>query len=73
MEISNFTGEEYHLKDYVCIRDPKQQRLYIKHEVYPIEMYVTEDIKTKKDILVMLFSKEKTRHLYLLYKNRELE
>lgn len=73
MEKSNLTGNKYRLSDYVKIVDPKQQKLYIKHEVYPVEMFVTKDIKTEKEILVMLFSKEETKHLYTLYKNRELE
>ena len=73
MEISSLTGGVYHLQDYVKIIDPKQQKLYIKHEVYPIDVYVTKDIKTQKEVLVMLFSKEESKPLYLLYKNRELE
>lgn len=72
-EISKISGEAYKLKDVVRIIDQKQQKLYIKHEVYPIDMYTTSDLNTGEDLLVMLFLKEKTKQLYLLWKKRELK
>lgn len=72
-ETSNLTGEKYYLKDYVRVLDQKQQKLYIKHEVYPIDMYTTTDIETKEDKLVMLFSRKESQPLYILWKNRELK
>lgn len=72
-ETSNITGEKYYLRDYVRVLDQKQQKLYIKHEVYPIDMYTTTDIETKEVKLVMLFSREESQPLYILWKNRELK
>lgn len=72
-EISKISGEKYSLKDVVRIKDQKQQKLYIKHELYPVDMYTTTDINTGEDLLIMLFSREKSQPLYLLWKKRELK
>ena len=72
-EVSKISGEKYLLKDVVRVVDPKQCRLYIKHDVYPIDMYTTTDIDTKEDKLVMLFSRKDSQPLYILWKNRELK
>ena len=72
-EISKISGKQYLLKDIVRVIDPKQMRLYIKHEVYPIDMYTTTDIETGEDKLVMLFSKKESQPLYALWKKRELK
>ena len=73
MEISKINGKPYHLKDVARIIDQKQQKLYIKNELYPIDMYTTTDIETGEDKLVMLFSKKESQPLYVLCKNRELK
>lgn len=72
MEKSNLTGEEYRLSEYAAIVDPKQQKLYIQHEVYPIDMFTTKDLYSDNQILVMLFSKKETKDLYIKWKNHEL-
>lgn len=72
-EISKISGKPYLLKDIVRVIDPKQMRLYVKHEVYPIDMYTTTDIETGEDKLIMLFSKKESQPLYILWKNRELK
>lgn len=72
MEISKLNNEKYSLKDVVRIIDPKQQNLYIKHNAYPIDMYVTKDLYSDKEVLVMLFNKEDTKELYVKWKNHEL-
>ena len=72
-EISKISGKQYLLKDIIRVIDPKQQKLYIKHEVYPIDMYTTTDIETGEDKLVMLFSKKESQPLYMLWKKRELK
>lgn len=46
---------------------------YNKHDVYPIDMYTTLDMDTGEDKLIMLFSREESRPLYLLWKNHELK
>lgn len=72
-EISKINGKKYLLKDVCRIKDPKQYKLYIKHDVYPIDMYTTLDMDTGEDKLIMLFSREESRPLYLLWKNHELK
>lgn len=73
MEISNISGKEYRLSDVVKIVDPKQQKLYVKNEVYPVDMFTTKDLYSDNQILVMLFNKRDTRDLYEKWKNRELD
>lgn len=73
MEISKTSGKPYSLKDIIPIRDPKQQKLYIKHEVYPIDMYTSTDTVTGEDKLVMLFSRTESKPLYVLWQNHELK
>lgn len=72
-EISKISGNKYFLKDVVRVIDQKQQKLYIKHELYPIDMYTTTDIETGEDKLVMLFPRRESQPLYILWKNRELK
>lgn len=72
MEISKINNEKYSLNDVVRIVDPKQQKLYIKNLSYPVDMYVTKDLYSDNEILVMLFNKEETRELYIKWKNHEL-
>ena len=63
MEISKINGKPYHLKDVARVEDPKQQKLYIKHDVYPLDMYTKKDIliyentvdEDVKDKLIMVF------------------
>ena len=68
-EISKISGKQYQLKDIVRVIDPKQMKLYVKNEVYPVDMYTTTDIETGEDKLVMLFSKKESQPLYILWKN----
>ena len=80
-EISKISGNKYFLKDVVRVIDQKQQKLYIKHDVYPIDMYTTTDVlidentgeEVAKDKLIMVFSREESKPLYILWKNRELK
>ena len=72
-EISKISGKQYQLKDIVRVIDPKQMKLYVKNEVYPVDMYTTTDIETGEDKLVMLFSKKESQPLYILWKSRELK
>ena len=81
MEISKLNGKPYHLKDVVRIENPKQYKLYIKHEVYPVDMYTTSDMvidentgdEVLNDKLIMIFSREESRDLYILWKRHELK
>ena len=81
MEISKLNGKPYYLKDVARVEDQKQQKLYIKHDVYPVDMYTTTDVlidentgeEVSKDKLIMVFSREESKSLYILWKNRELK
>ena len=81
MEISKLNGKPYYLKDVARVEDQKQQKLYIKHDVYPVDMYTTTDVlidentgeEVNKDKLIMVFSREESKPLYILWKNRELK
>ena len=81
MEISKLNGKPYCLKDVARVEDQKQQKLYIKHDVYPVDMYTTTDIiidentgeEVSKDKLIMVFLREESKPLYILWKNRELK
>ena len=81
MEISKINGKPYYLKDVARVEDQKQQKLYIKHDVYPIDMYTTSDTvldettgkEILKDKLIMVFSRNESRDLYILWKRHELK
>ena len=70
--ISETTGRKYAVQDVVRILNPKQQLLYIKSGLYPLDLYVSIDNKTNKDILVMLFSREESYPLYQKWCDHEL-
>ena len=72
-EISKISGQPYRLKDVVRVIDQKQMKLFIKHDVYPIDMYTTTDVETGEDKLVMLFSRKESQPFYILWKKRELK
>lgn len=70
---------ETHLKprDYmpneVCrILNPKQQLLYIKNKLYPIDMYASIDEKTGNTVIVMIFLRNETTDAYIKWCNHEL-
>ena len=81
MEISKLNGKPYHLSEVARVEDQKQQNLYIKHDVYPSDMYTTTDViideitgeETLKDKLIMVFPRNKSKELYILWKRRELK
>ncbi len=64
---------DYVLKDVVRIVNPKQQLLYIKNQIYPIDIYTSIDSKTGNDILVMIFFKSETTEVYIKWCNYELK
>lgn len=70
---SNLTGELYATQDVVRILNPKQQLLYVKAGLYPLDLYQSIDEKTDKDVLVMIFSKEESYPLYQKWCDHELE
>ena len=71
--VSETTRRKYAIQDVVRILNPKQQLLYIKSGLYPLDLYVSIDGKTGKDVLVMLFSKEESYPLYKKWCDYELK
>ena len=69
---SDATGKTYARQDVVRILNPKQQLLYIKAGLYPLDLYSSIDEKTDKDVLVMIFSKEESYPLYQKWCDHEL-
>ena len=70
--VSETTRKKYAVQDVVRILNPKQQLLYIKAGLYPLDLYVSTDGKTGKDVLVMLFSREESYPLYQKWCDHEL-
>lgn len=70
---TNLKSMDYLLKDVVRIVNPKQQLLYVKNEIYPIDMYTSIDNKTGNNIIVMIFLKEDTSEVYKKWCDHELE
>ena len=66
MEISKTSGKSYSLMDVVAIRDPKQQRLYIKHGAKVVDLFYD-------DIIVYVFNKADTFDLYKKWKERTFD
>lgn len=71
-EVSNLTDKLYKVKDVCRIVNPKQQCLYIKNGVLPLEMYVSQDTRNGNDIIVMLFDKKNSFSVYEKWCNYEL-
>lgn len=70
---TNLKSMDYLLKDVVRIVNPKQQLLYIKNQVYPIDIYTSIDDKTGNSLIVMIFLKKDTLEVYQKWCNHELE
>lgn len=70
---TNLKSMDYLLKDVVRIVNPKQQLLYIKNQVYPIDIYTSIDDKTGNSLIVMIFLKRDTSEVYQKWCNHELE
>lgn len=66
--LPTFQTREYFAAESVAIRDRYQQYLYIKHNAYPIDIYVSNSTND----LVMVFDKEATKDLYKLYREYKL-
>lgn len=70
--ISNLNGNEYALNEVCRIINPKQQMLYIKNGLYPIDIYTSIDVKTGNDIVVMIFDRKESYPLYQKWCDHEL-
>lgn len=68
----NLRYRPYTIDEVVRIVNPKQRDLYVKYEVYPIDIYPSVD-KDGKDITVYIFLKEETQDLYQKWCKHTLE
>lgn len=69
---SNLKPRSYTLKEVCRVVDQKQKTLYIKHGVYPIDIYSSVDFDTGRDITVYVFLRSETKELYELWLKHEL-
>lgn len=69
---TNLKPKDYLLKDVVRIVNQKQALLYIKHNVFPIDIYASIDEKSGNSVLVMIFLKEDTTEVYKKWCDYEL-
>lgn len=70
---TNLKPRDYLIHEVVRIVNPKQYLLYIKNDVYPIDMYTSIDEDTGNIILAVVFLKEETADVYKKWCNHELE
>lgn len=59
--------------EVVRIVNMKQALLYVKNQVYPIDIYASIDEKTNNAILAMVFLKKETTDIYKKWCNYELD
>nr|DAP64383.1 MAG TPA: hypothetical protein [Caudoviricetes sp.] len=69
---TNLKSRDYSIHEVVRIVNPKQYLLYIKNDVYPIDMYTSIDEDTNNIILAVVFLKEETTDVYKKWCNHEL-
>ena len=69
---SNLKPRDYKLSEVARIINPKQQLLYTKNQIYPIDIYTSIDERTNNAVLVMIFLKEETAEVYKKWCNYEL-
>lgn len=69
---TNLKPRNYAPNEVVRIVNPKQYLLYIKNDVYPIDMSASLDDKTNNVILAMIFLKSETTEVYKKWCNYEL-
>ena len=69
---SNLKSRPYTEKEVCRIVNEVQYKRYVKHRVFPIDMYpgISED---GKDIIVYIFLREETKDLYQKWLAHELE
>lgn len=70
---TNLKTRNYSPHEAIRIVNPKQYLLYIKNNVYPVDMYTSIDDKTNNVILAMVFLKADTTEVYKKWCNYELD
>ena len=69
---SNLKPRTYSEKEVCRIVNEVQYKRYIKHRVFPIDMYPSID-ENGRDIIVYIFLREETYELYQKWLAHELE
>ena len=69
---SNLKPRPYTEKEVCRIINPKQYNLYMKHRVFPIDIYPSIG-PDQKDVIVYIFLIEETKELYNKWLNHTLE
>lgn len=69
---TNLKPRDYMPHEVIRIVNPKQYLLYIKNNVYPIDMCASIDENTNNIILAMIFLKSDTTEVYKKWCNYEL-
>mgnify|MGYP004532292883 FL=1 len=69
---TNLKPRDYIPHEVIRIVNPKQYLLYIKNNVYPIDMCASIDENTNNIILAMIFLKSDTTEVYKKWCNYEL-
>lgn len=69
---SNLKPRPYTEKEVCRIVNPKQYNLYMKHRVFPIDIYPSIG-SDQKDVIVYIFLIEETKELYNKWLNHTLE
>lgn len=69
---SDVTGVDYDPQKSCRILDVNQAALYLKHGVYPLDIYYSPDRSTGKPRIVFIFDKTESYPLFDLYLKHEL-
>lgn len=69
---SNLKPRPYTEKEVCRIVNKKQHDLYVKHKVYPIDMYSSIDDKGN-DITVYIYLRKETKELYKAWLEYDLK
>lgn len=70
---SSITCRVYNPKNSVRVVDPKQQMLYMKHNLTLLDIYYSDGDGEQQPRVVMIFDKEESYPLYKKWMDRTLE
>ena len=68
-----YKARDYYPQEVIRIVNPKQYLLYIKNNVYPLDIYTSIDDTTNNAILAMVFLKSDTTEVYKKWCNYDLK
>lgn len=70
---THIDSRDYYLNEVNRICNIKQQIFYMNNGVYPIDIYTSIDGINDRQIIVMIFEREKTRELYKRWCNYDTD